>query len=178
MCEKRVLVALFDFICKALMQPRVIQTAECVYIWTSLNITWFINCTPVLEIAANYCTIMESLQLFPAFSLYRSLSVSACWFPAKQRSGEKHFQSREVWMWNHTINHSVPPWKQIFFFSSLGHLQLRWALGGVPLTGVPFAVRFAVLQCGSSFALRSSSANTPLKISHTKTPKMRVHIGI
>lgn len=126
MCEKRVLVALFDFICKALMQPRVIQTAECVYIWTSLNITWFINCTPVLEIAANYCTIMESLQLFPAFSLYRSLSVSACWFPAKQRSGEKHFQSREVWMWNHTINHSVPPWKQIFF----SHLLATYSWGG------------------------------------------------
>lgn len=90
-CEKQVLVALLGFICKALMQPRVIQTADCVYIWTSLNITQFINCTLVLEIAGNYWTVMESLQLFPAISLYRSLAVIACWFPAKQLSGEKHF---------------------------------------------------------------------------------------
>lgn len=77
------------------MQPRVIQTDECVYIWTSLNITQFTNCTLLLEIAGNYWTIMESLQLFPAFSLYRSLAVIACWFPAKQLSGEKHFQTQK-----------------------------------------------------------------------------------
>lgn len=95
MCEKQVIMALLDFICKALMQPRVIQTAECVYIWASLNITQFINCILFLEIAGNYWTIMESLQLFPGFSLYRSLAVIACWFPAKQLSGEKHFQTQK-----------------------------------------------------------------------------------
>lgn len=63
--------------CKALMQTRVIQTAECVYVWTSLNIIQFIYCTLFLEIAGNYWTIMESLQLLPNFSLYRSLAVSA-----------------------------------------------------------------------------------------------------
>ena len=80
------------------MQPRVMQTAECVYIWTILNITQFINGTLLLETAGNYWTIMESLQLFPAFSLYRSLAVFACWFPAKQLSGEKYFLSTEVWL--------------------------------------------------------------------------------
>lgn len=60
------------------------------------NITQFINCILLLEIAGNYWTIMESLQLFPTFSLYRSLAVIACWFPAKQLSGEKYFQGTEV----------------------------------------------------------------------------------
>lgn len=60
------------------------------------NITQFINCILLLEIAGNYWTNMESLQLFPTFSLYRSLAVIACWFPAKQLSGEKYFQGTEV----------------------------------------------------------------------------------
>lgn len=122
MCEKWVLIALLDFICKALMQPRVIQTAECAYVWTSLNITQFINCTFLLEIAGNYWTIMESLQLFPAFSLYRSLAVIACWFSAKQLSGEKHFQGTEVWLKSHheqlspTMKHSLHWILQADFF--------------------------------------------------------------
>lgn len=146
MWEKRVLWALLDFICKALMQPRVIQSAESVYIWSSLNITQFLE---TARLPWYYWTIMESLQLFPAFWLYGSLAVIACWFPAKQLSGEKHFQSTKTWLWNHTVKHSVRVVLQAGFFSSLGHLQLKWVLGGVPLTEVPFAVRFDVLQHGS-----------------------------
>lgn len=193
MCETRVLRALLDFICKALMQPGVMQTAECVYIWTTLNITQFINGTLLLETDGNYWTIMESLQIFPAFSLYRSLAVIACWFPAKQLSGEKHFQSTEVWLWNPTMNQSVPPWNihsmgvewvfLRFFFSSLGHLQWKWGPGGVPLPGVPFAVRFAVMQCGSCnteclLCFEELLCKYTTENSHTRSPKMHVHIGI